>query len=1118
MEKIGNIAAPVSAENDSFDAWYKTVQEFRKQQSASKQELSQPVAQQKLVSPVLNDLAAPAPEPIPAPSPENTIFLTNEQAAALIEERNRLIAEQNSSQVVDIPQTAPQTRAEERDTQTDEDLARSREIDIQRARDIAKQEQIDIAATQSQTEQEENQATESIDHGSRTDTFAEIDRLIANSKNGKIDEKTAAKLLEARNSLIQENTKQEQSHPEIFQNNRPLAVINADMTHDAKEIAHDLAERALNTETANGNFITRIWKGNLFKKFYEQKYTREYLEGKRTDENGKTLNDLIREQKPAVIERFVLGAVEDERFIHGKIGKKDADGNYQDGEKLIPADEKTNQAVKEAIEKYAKGRVVRGENLSNLTREFKNDISRIMQEAADNGDSSKIGFNNLLDVAKEAANRYQEIAISARNKAEHDAAMAQVMAGFQVYNADVRNNVRTESHRDNIDKIVNKIESHKIGRFVQPEIIAGVAGAAAGLAQIGAKAALSLGFAGAGVIVSSAVAGLKERNRYTEDRARMLRDIASGRDYGYSHKHSINNHEKHIAGTLYDMEKATDLTTRIKDAIERGSRGEKGFGISLMQAIAEARVRIDFSDSEQKDLISYSSDKNRGTERLELDKMLIQAEKMLSSKGKKDYEYMQSIIRGRIIEGYKDESGHRHYGVAEQDKKFKNARALAALAKSGKTFAFGLATFFASQEVTALFDTNKIGIFEKIAGTAETKNAVDAKETLLASGFGIKRGSYEIPGEPNRSLLKSSDPNEISRLESMGYRKQLIRKAWTESRTRLEDVDPSASTARVDVKYDGWASGGTKAGSASIIDGKFVANLSGSASVNGQSLNYDPTSVKAFITVGDSKFEIAGKLNEAGQMTWGDNGVFTTTTGETIKAIGDNGEKLYRYFEVAVENNVDASEGVRHIIPLATDVGSDSFSDKITQLVEGSIEHPAMYELTKEIPQSTSVIRDYSTAGFAFSSSLSRAGLGEARNTAETAVESPEATPASAEPELTANANNAPESAPEGPEGESAIAPYITQYEQAIRENTQLLGEDIAYALLSNDSNPFNRDNWNTAVENLSPEGIRALQSIDSIYRSMPNTTDNQIRNSMQYGNSFRTFLAANYPNLLQAA
>ena len=61
---------------------------------------------------------------------------------------------------------------------------------------------------------------------------------------------------------------------------------------------------------------------------------------------------------------------------------------------------------------------------------------------------------NFLETAKKAAERYEKVAINAKNKAMQDEAMAEVMAGFQVYNADVRNNVRTEAHRDNIDKIV----------------------------------------------------------------------------------------------------------------------------------------------------------------------------------------------------------------------------------------------------------------------------------------------------------------------------------------------------------------------------------------------------------------------------------------------------------------------------------------------------------------------------------------------------------------------------------------------------------------------------------------------------------------------------------------
>ena len=60
----------------------------------------------------------------------------------------------------------------------------------------------------------------------------------------------------------------------------PLVAINADFTYDRDELARDIAEMQLNEETSKAGLIKRIWKGNLFKKYYQKKRERELLSGR----------------------------------------------------------------------------------------------------------------------------------------------------------------------------------------------------------------------------------------------------------------------------------------------------------------------------------------------------------------------------------------------------------------------------------------------------------------------------------------------------------------------------------------------------------------------------------------------------------------------------------------------------------------------------------------------------------------------------------------------------------------------------------------------------------------------------------------------------------------------
>ena len=330
--------------------------------------------------------------------------------------------------------------------------------------------------------------------------------------------------------------------------------------------------------------------------------------------------------------------------------------------------------------------------------------------------------------------------------------------------------------------------------------------------------------------------------------------------------------------------------------------------------------------------------------------------------------------------------------------------------------AIGALVFIGSQEATALLDPNKIGLLEK-NGIIGTANNTDAKETLLASGFGFNRGQYELTTGSDTSSIKTSDPEQINRLKHAGYNQTKVSDAWTEQREVIAGVEPSESTSKIQIKIDGYANNGTKISDgnelrAYIQDGKFISGMRKGLStgvINGENVSYDPSMAKGFITIGNSKFEIISKLNENGQLTWGENGVFTTTTGETIKAIGDNGEKLYKYFEIAIDNGVDEN-GIQHIVPLATDVGANTFSGKIQQVVTEAIEHPAEYVFTKAIPKTETFVRGVSTGGVLFAP-LGRTGLGraEAKPVPNNEAITPDGTAPVLENEVPASENETPE-------------------------------------------------------------------------------------------------------------
>ena len=795
----------------------------------------------------------------------------------------------------------------------------------------------------------------------------------------KVEEEEKTKLEEEKKRQLEELVKNEEEKKrlearlkQIDDELGPLAAINADFTHDKKELAHDIAEQQLNEEQARSNLIKRIWKGGIARKYYQKKYERQLLSGERaagTGDDGKDimLDDIIGDRSGSAIRRFVLGATEDMQYIHEKIGKERKDGTY-DGEKLTEADAETTNAVRGAIEKFASAKIPEGGSIEDLKRIFGNDIKRIKAEARDQGQNIDA---TMID-------NYLEVAVQARQRVEHGIAMDRVMEGFKVFNADVRNNMRTEAHRDNIDKIINRVESSKIGSVIPAEALAMAVGTAWSLIQTGARSAARIAAPVGGIAVSGALAGLRERNRVTEDRARMMRDAAVGLEYDGMSDEEIRGrrakkrakYEARIGGTLYDLRPASELTSNITQALNSGD------GEAKLRAIAEARVRIGYSDSEQKDLISYSSADKMGDERTRLDMAVIRAEKSLSEEEKQRLEILKTVVRKEI-----------NNDVNENDQDFRKVRAAQAVKQAGKTVLIGSAVFFASQEIMAAIDPNKVGLFEK-AGLLKTQNNENAQETILASlaGPSVRTETHVDTIED----ISGDRQTEIKQYEQAGYTKVEKTAAWTETKKDLVEVDPSQSTAQVKVEYDGWANNGTSVSDGNELrlylnNGQITSGMHGVSTMGGEALDYDAAAaagrVKLYLTIGDSKFEIASKVNSAGELAWGENGLFTTTTGETIQAVSNNGEKLYKYAEIVLDNGKDAN-GISHIIPFATDLGPDSFSGKIQQVAETTVEHPAMYDFVKTTV--TEIPRDISYGGIA-TAQTSRVGLGGPRtaNTVE---------------------------------------------------------------------------------------------------------------------------------------
>lgn len=914
-----------------------------------------------------------------------------------------------------------------------------------------------------------------------------------------LEEKAKLELEEKAKRELEEKAKLElgqKEDPEKPDEDKPLVAINADFSLDRKNLAQQAAETISNKDVSTGNYFKRLWKGTLFKKYFVKKYERELLEGTRTTVDGDTINELIEKRKAGAMERFELAVTEDMGYLHSEIGKKNKKGEYKDGERIEEADEKTQELVKETITEFVEmSKKYKNMNSDELKKQFIELFNRKQKEAKDNGE----------DIDTDVTN-YGEVALQALELTMHGVAIENVMDGFKVYNAKANDEIRTEAHRDAIDKIVNAVESSKIGQVIPPEIIALSVGTAASLAQIGARHAASkvVPIVG-GMLVSTAISGLRERNRITEDRAHMMRDIANGLEYqgAENPKNRRERYEARIGGTLYLTSKATDLVKGIEDALKTDGEGRSE---AILSALAEARVRREYSDSEQKDLISYSSADDRGIERTELDKALIRAEKALSESDKEKYEEMKEYVRSKIIDGYETEDGEHIPGVTEQDKKFANRRALMATLKAGKTAAIGGLVFFASQaiqEVAAIIDPNKIGIFEK-AGLIKTNNNIDANETMIAGLAGPS--TYERIIGQDIKTVSGNDTQEMQRLSQEGYQGTMVNAPYTTTTQSFVEVDPASSNLATPSTIDMWynnlspdrpdlAELGIQFNNG-IVD--FRPPVDYAIGSNGDVIDLNQIAangtLKGFLTLGKQRFEVVMD----GFNSWGRNGELTLKAPDgsvgVVKAFDDSGKFLGKYFEVVKDAGVDAN-GIRHIMPISTASGPDSFDGTITQVVETTVEHPAVFEFTKTLTED--VTRGVvGNAGIAFAPDTARQGLGVA-TAAGAAQEAPvEPTDTPTEPVET------PAEPEETPEPAQELSPQQAreiEAQQNLEEQTELssminglantLGGSDAIANIMMQLEPTEQDfgpdgNYSKWWNSLTPEAqMNALEVFEAVKR-----------------------------------
>ncbi len=317
--------------------------------------------------------------------------------------------------------------------------------------------------------------------------------------------------------------------------------------------------------------VARLWKGKIFRDYYEFKYQRELKEQYSKDfahtlgANSGDGSASSAETEQALIWRMT----QDSDFFTDTVGEK--------REQLSP-DSEAYQAMRRAVETFVENG--NEEAFIEETRRINNDLM---------GNEGMPVLDNYLTSA-----------IYIKGQVDHGRALNDVVRGFKMYRGTSAEGVNSGHHERAIDKLVAKFERKKADSklsWIPPEVVAGAAGLAgwATGAIMRNRVAQAASFGGS-AIVAGILAGVRENEQVKIDRADLARRIAEGGKIDENNKYEVG-----LAETLPEMRTAESYMEAMDQAITSGDADQ------MRQVLADLVVAREVGRNEGIDLIDYYS-------------------------------------------------------------------------------------------------------------------------------------------------------------------------------------------------------------------------------------------------------------------------------------------------------------------------------------------------------------------------------------------------------------------------------------------------------------------------------------------------------------------------------
>ncbi len=775
------------------------------------------------------------------------------------------------------------------------------------------------------------------------------------------------------------------SQPDLMLGYNPLVAVSIDREQMADDRSWEEARDRLKKELdmaspvdKDGNRVkvglgarvknafTRMWKGNIFRGYYERKYQREAREKYTGIESLKLTND---DGTPMTSEQLNERAKSDARYALILRMGQDNDGYVSEmaGEWREKLDEQSEeyQMMTAALRDY----VTKDENGKykiETVEAFNEEMNRI-RASLYGIDTEKPDWQEEWQAIKAnvaSLDNYQAIAMYVRAQVEHGESIDNVLKNFRMYDAESREGARTELYRTKMEAAIDRFQHSKIGQFIPPEWAATAAGALswAGGAIVRSKL-VQWGSFGLSAVAAGGLAGVKRSNQMKVDRTLASRDRAMGRMQG---RGAELESESALQGTTYQMESSSDLISSIDQARQSGDIQQ------IKKAIDEVILRQVISDSRGIDLISYSNPESVEHERtqllareLELEAAYIAAVRETNP----DFDF--SDYRSQVLNAVNQiwETGNPadmnsvgdevpaerlmeiRDDILARDRAFNGMRRRQAFTTGLRTAATSVAFSAAFQEVVAFFNDNIQGVGEALMGRnadAGSKTAVLGLYDRITDLFGVNQtagatAAEAIAGTTRRvnaghvddELLKQwrdqgydvhenygivdvTETKTVSATEAVQGNAHIHRAGWFDNGTGISDrgelaLHNSGGNYTYDILHDYTSSNGISVSNQQMLQSAQNGNLR---------LMVSPTRGTQM-----NPFEVTGHLE-------GSRVVFDVEPNSPVAQMLNSGS--FHTAEVFdVSNNM----------VLATDVGTGT-ADSLTTTVTRGVEQVVSYDVT----------------------------------------------------------------------------------------------------------------------------------------------------------------------------